>query len=125
MGEAIPMAGWTGGPVTRTRQPIIPEAATEPFRCRVVNFSPGAMTGLHTHPCEPMLIITSGTGLAATEHDAQEVTVGDIVPITAGEQHWHDAKQDTTMSHIMSVQKSHNNGKHRTSREPAHAAIRS
>ena len=34
MGEAIPMAGWTRGPVTRTRQPIIPEAGIVNFKKR-------------------------------------------------------------------------------------------
>jgi quercetin dioxygenase-like cupin family protein len=100
MGEATPIAGWTGGPVTRTRQTIVPDAASEHFRCSVVNFGPGATTGLHAHTCDQILIITAGTGIVATEHEAHEVTVGDVVHIKAGEKHWHGAKQDTTMSHI-------------------------
>jgi quercetin dioxygenase-like cupin family protein len=46
------------------------------------------------------LVITAGTGIVATEHDEREVTVGDVVHIKAGEQHWHGAKANTTMSHI-------------------------
>ncbi len=40
LGEATPIAGWTGGSVTRTRQTIIPDNASDDYRCSVVNFSP-------------------------------------------------------------------------------------
>ena len=30
----------------------------------------------------------------------QEINVGDVVHIKAGERHWHGAKADTTMGHI-------------------------
>jgi len=100
MGEAAPIAGWTGGPVTRSRQTIIPDGDSENYRCSVVNFSQGATTGWHAHTCDQILIITAGSGIVATEHNEREVTVGDVVHIKAGERHWHGAKADTTMSHI-------------------------
>src|SRR5437016_732839 len=35
LGEATPIAGWTGGSVTRTRQTIIPDNASDDYRCSV------------------------------------------------------------------------------------------
>ncbi len=100
MGEATPIEGWSGGAVTRSRQTIIPEGDSENYRCSVVNFSRGATTGWHAHTCDQILVITAGSGIVATEEEEQEVTVGDVVHIKAGERHWHGAKANTTMSHI-------------------------
>ena len=100
MGEATPIAGWTGGSVTRTRQTIIPDNASDDYRCSVVNFSPGATTGWHAHTCDQILVVTGGSGIVATEQEEHEIKVGDVVHIKAGEKHWHGAKPDTTLSHI-------------------------
>jgi quercetin dioxygenase-like cupin family protein len=100
LGEATPIAGWTGGSVTRSRQPIIPDGESENYRCSGVNFSLGSTTGWHTHTCDQILIVTSGSGMVATESEEQEIGVGDVVHIKAGERHWHGAKVDTTMGHI-------------------------
>jgi quercetin dioxygenase-like cupin family protein len=100
MGEATPIAGWTGGVVTRSRQTIIREEDSENYRCSVVNFGQGATTGWHAHTCDQILVITAGTGIVATEREEREVTVGDVVHIKAGERHWHGSKANTTMSHI-------------------------
>ncbi|MGQ4807274.1 hypothetical protein NKDENANG_00618 [Candidatus Entotheonellaceae bacterium PAL068K] len=100
LGEATPIAGWTGGSVTRSRQTIIPDGDSANYRCSVVNFSPGSTTGWHTHDCDQILVVTSGSGMVATEHEEQEIKVGDVVHIKAGERHWHGAKADTTMGHI-------------------------
>ncbi|MBM3226559.1 MAG: cupin domain-containing protein [Candidatus Tectomicrobia bacterium] len=100
LGEATPISGWPGGSVTRTRQTIIPDGASDNYRCSVVNFSRGATTGWHAHSCDQLLIVTSGSGVVATEHEQRDITVGDVVHIKAGERHWHGAKADTTMGHI-------------------------
>jgi quercetin dioxygenase-like cupin family protein len=100
MGEATPIEGWSGGAVTRSRQTIIADGDSENYRCSIVNFSRGATTGWHTHTCDQILVITAGTGIVATEDQEQEITVGDVVHIKAGERHWHGAKGNTTMSHI-------------------------
>ncbi len=100
LGEATPIAGWTGGSVTRSRQPIIPDGESENYRCSVVNFSQGSTTGWHTHTCDQILVVTSGSGMVATETEEREINVGDVVHIKAGERHWHGAKVDTTMGHI-------------------------
>src|SRR2546423_1636351 len=57
-------------------------------------------TGWHTHTCDQILVVTSGSGMVATEHERREINVGDVVHIKAGERHWHGAKADTTMGHI-------------------------
>ena len=63
LGEATPIAGWTGGSVTRSRQPIIPDGDSENYRCSVVNFSMGSTTGWHKHTCDQILIVTAGSGI--------------------------------------------------------------
>jgi quercetin dioxygenase-like cupin family protein len=100
MGTATPIAGWTGGPVSRSRQTIIPDGDSNDYRCSVVNFKPGATTGWHAHTCDQILVVTGGSGIVATEHAEHEIGVGDVVHIKAGERHWHGAKADTTLSHI-------------------------
>jgi quercetin dioxygenase-like cupin family protein len=98
-GAAERIAGWTG-PVSRTRQIIIEPGGSKDYNCSVVNFSQGCTTGWHTHDCDQILIVTSGSGFVATEQQQSEITVGDVAHIKAGERHWHGAKADTTMGHI-------------------------
>ena len=100
MGTATPIAGWTGGAVSRTRQEIITDGQSEKFRCNVVNFGVGATTGWHVHDSDQILVVTAGKGIAANETEEREITVGDVVHIKAGERHWHGAKADSAMSHI-------------------------
>ena len=100
LGEATPIAGWTGGRVTRSRQTIIPAGESESFNCSVVNFSKGSTTGWHIHDCDQILVVTHGRGIVANEDEEVEITVGDVVQIKAGEKHWHGAKADTEMGHI-------------------------
>jgi quercetin dioxygenase-like cupin family protein len=100
MDTATPIAGWNGGPVSRTRQAVIGDGQSDDFRCNVVNFRVGATTGWHMHDCDQILVVTAGKGLVATELEEREIAVGDIVHITAGERHWHGASADSPMSHI-------------------------
>ena len=100
LGEATPIAGWTGGSVRRTRQTIIPSGESENYNCSVVNFTEGSTTGWHIHDCDQILVVTHGSGVVATEDEEREINVGDVVHIKAGEKHWHGAKADTTMGHI-------------------------
>jgi quercetin dioxygenase-like cupin family protein len=100
MDTATPIAGWTGGPVSRTRQAVIGDGQSENFRCNVVNFRVGATTGWHVHDCDQILVVTAGKGKVATESEERDISVGDIVHIRAGEKHWHGATGETPMSHI-------------------------
>ena len=97
---ATPIPGWTGGPVRRTRQPILPEGASKHFNSSIVNFEKGATTGWHVHKSDQILVITAGVGMVANESEEQEVPVGDVVHILEGENHWHGAKKESYMSHI-------------------------
>jgi quercetin dioxygenase-like cupin family protein len=99
MEGAEPIEGYTG-PVSRSRQTIIQPGESGNYNCSVVNFSQGCTTGWHTHTCDQILVVTSGSGMVATEHEKREIIVGDVVPIKGGERHWHGAKSDTTMGHI-------------------------
>ena len=100
MDSAAPVLGWTGGAVSRTRQTIIGDGESANYSCSVVNFSKGATTGWHSHPCDQILIVTEGRGLAATENEQCELAAGDILVLKANERHWHGASADSTMSHI-------------------------
>ena len=85
MDTATPIAGWSGGPVSRTRQAIIGDGQSDNFRCNVVNFRVGA---------------TAGKGKVASESEERDISVGDVVHIKAGEKHWHGATANSPMSHI-------------------------
>jgi quercetin dioxygenase-like cupin family protein len=76
--------GYTG-PVSRSRQTIIQPGDSANYNCSVVNFSQGCTTGWHTHNCDQVLVVTSGSGMVANEHE---------------QRHWHGAKADSTMGHI-------------------------
>ena len=97
---ATPIEGWTGGEVSRTRQPLLPDGASEFFSSSVVNFGKGATTGWHRHDTDQILVITSGNGIVANEHESHDVSVGDVVQILAGENHWHGATANSYMGHI-------------------------
>jgi quercetin dioxygenase-like cupin family protein len=99
MEGAEPIQGYTG-PVSRSRQAIIQPGDSANYNCSVVNLSQGSTTGWHTHSCDQVLIVTSGSGMVATEHEQREINVGDVVHIKAGERHWHGTKAKTTMGHI-------------------------
>jgi quercetin dioxygenase-like cupin family protein len=91
--------GWTG-PISRSRQTIIDAGESKNYNCSVVNFSQGCTTGWHTHDCDQILVVTSGSGMVANETEQREIKVGDVVHIKAGERHWHGSKAGTTMGHI-------------------------
>ena len=100
LGEAVPIEGWTGGEVRRSRQNIIEPGESENYNCSVVNFTMGSTTGWHTHDCDQILVVVHGSGMVATETVEKEINVGDVVHIKAGENHWHGAKADTVMGQI-------------------------
>jgi mannose-6-phosphate isomerase-like protein (cupin superfamily) len=61
----------------RSRQTIIQPGESDNYNCSVVNFSQGCTTGWHTHDCDQVLVVTSGSGMVATEHEQCEINVGD------------------------------------------------
>ena len=72
MEGAEPIEGYTG-PVSRSRQTIIRSGESANYNCSVVNFSQGGTTGWHTHNCDQVLVVTSGSGMVATEHEQREI----------------------------------------------------
>jgi quercetin dioxygenase-like cupin family protein len=54
----------------------------------------------HIHSGDQILIVTEGKGIVATDAEEREVTVGDVILISAGEKHWHGATKDSAFSHI-------------------------
>ncbi|MEM9552372.1 MAG: cupin domain-containing protein [Pseudomonadota bacterium] len=75
----------------------------EPARLRTlrVTFSAGARTAWHTHPLGQTLFVEFGTGLVGTRDAAPRfIRAGDTVWIPPGEEHWHGAAPDNSMTHI-------------------------
>ena len=72
MDTATPIAGWSGGPVSRTRQAIIGDGQSENFRCNVVNFRVGATTGWHVHDCDQILVVTAAKDLSQRKLRARD-----------------------------------------------------
>ena len=61
---------------------------------------PHAHFGEGIDSSDQVLFVTAGKGIIATETEEKEITVGDIVHITAEEKHWHGATPDSDFSHI-------------------------
>lgn len=94
--EPLEMDIFTGKDVTI--QEILPDS--QEFTINIVNFGKGIRNKLHTHTTEQILIVTSGTGIVATETQQWIVTVGNVIRIPAGERHWHGATEDSEFSHV-------------------------
>lgn len=93
-----PSQNFTGG----ARVEMLFEAV-DPSRASggLVTFEPGARTAWHTHPRGQILIITAGTGRVQRWGDPiEEVRVGDVVRIPAGQKHWHGASPQASMTHL-------------------------
>jgi quercetin dioxygenase-like cupin family protein len=82
------------------RQVLVDPAESKSFNFSVVNFSAGSRNKFHQHTSDQILIVTEGTGVVATDGEERTVTVGDVILIPAGENHWHGAPGATPMSHI-------------------------
>ena len=76
------------------------DMGSEDFRAAIVTFPPGTKNKFHTHDHEQILFVTEGEGIVATETEERTVTVGDIILIPAGENHWHGATKDSSFSHL-------------------------
>ena len=79
-------------------QPLIPEGGD--YNMSIVNFGRGIRNKFHVHESDQILIVTSGTGIVATEHEQRTVTVGDVILFPKAEKHWHGATEDAEFSHI-------------------------
>lgn len=83
------------------QDPII--EAAEPARVRAlkVSFEPSARTAWHTHPLGQTLYVLSGVGLVGLRNKAPKlIKPGDTIWIPPGEEHWHGASANNSMTHI-------------------------
>ena len=76
------------------------DMGSEEFRAAVVTFPPGTRNKFHVHDHKQILFVTEGEGIVATEIEERSVNVGDIILISAGENHWHGATKDSSFSHL-------------------------
>ena len=83
-----------------TRQTLVDGSMSPVFNMGLINFSHGARNKFHAHTNDQVLLVTSGTGIVATEQESLEVREGDLVHVPAGEKHWHGAKPEHDFSHI-------------------------
>jgi quercetin dioxygenase-like cupin family protein len=66
-----------------------------------VEFTPGARTFWHSHPHGQTLIVTEGIGLVGRRGGViHQISVGDVVVIEPGEEHWHGADSQNSMTHL-------------------------
>jgi len=84
------------GPVTRQDLGRIesPDAAA-----LIVTFGEGARTDWHRHESGQVLIVLEGSGRVCTrDGEAVSLTVGDMAYAPPGEEHWHGAADDSSMT---------------------------
>ena len=81
-----------------TIQPLIPQGGN--YNMSIVNFVKGVRNKFRMHESDQILIVTSGEGIVATEHEQRTVTTGDVILFPKGEKHWHGACEDSEFSHI-------------------------
>jgi quercetin dioxygenase-like cupin family protein len=66
-----------------------------------VHFTPGARTAWHTHPNGQTIFVTDGVGVCQSRGGAvQVIGPGDRVFFEPGEDHWHGAAPNRTMTHL-------------------------
>ena len=97
-----------------SRQVVFQPDDSQNFNLGIVSFNAGSRNKFHKHTSDQLLIVTEGTGTVATDNEEQTITVGDVVLIPAGENHWHGAPGSTPMAHIAITQK----GSQTTQTEP-------
>jgi quercetin dioxygenase-like cupin family protein len=54
-----------------SRQPIVTPEMSQNFNVGIVNFPAGVRNKMHTHSSAPVLFVTEGTGIIATETTQQ------------------------------------------------------
>ena len=82
------------------RQQVTKPGDSGNFNMGIVHFSAGSRNKRHKHTTDQLVIITEGAGVFVNDHETFPVTVGDVVIVPAGEDHWHGAPGATPMSHI-------------------------
>jgi quercetin dioxygenase-like cupin family protein len=73
---------------------------TDGWAASLTTFGIGGRLNWHTHDSEQILYVTEGRGIVASKEKEYVVTPGCIVYIPAGENHWHGACEDSSMTHL-------------------------
>jgi 4-carboxymuconolactone decarboxylase len=96
--QSAPAANFTGRARVETLfEALDPSDASGGY----VTFEPSARTAWHSHPRGQILIVTAGTGRVQRWGDPiEEIRLGDVVQIPAGQKHWHGASPQASMTHI-------------------------
>jgi quercetin dioxygenase-like cupin family protein len=87
----------TGGSVEATFLIRPPDVAKE-IGMGIMKFAPGARTKFHTHTSEQVLYCLEGKGVVATEQEEITITPGTLALFPSGENHWHGASKDSSVS---------------------------
>jgi quercetin dioxygenase-like cupin family protein len=71
-------------------------------QCHValVNFAPGGGNDWHVHTAAQLLIVTSGSGIVATDDEEASVQSGAVIYIAPGVRHRHGATASSAFSHL-------------------------
>jgi quercetin dioxygenase-like cupin family protein len=83
---------------------VLSTAEADGWAASLTTFGIGGRLNWHTHDSEQILYVTEGRGIVATKETEYVVTPGCIVFIPAGENHWHGATDESSMTHL-NVQK--------------------
>jgi quercetin dioxygenase-like cupin family protein len=93
-----PQGAFTGDADQRT---IHAHVEPEPVRVSFVRFQPGTATHWHSHSGGQVLHVVEGEGRAQNRGaDAVVLRPGDTLTAEAGQDHWHGAAPDATMTHL-------------------------
>ena len=79
---------------------LLSMADADGWAASLTTFGIGGRLNWHTHDSEQILFVTEGRGIVATKDREYVITPGCIVYIPAGENHWHGATPESSMTHL-------------------------
>jgi quercetin dioxygenase-like cupin family protein len=79
---------------------LLSMSEAEGWAASLTTFGIGGRLNWHTHDSEQFLFVTEGRGIVATKEKEHVITPGCIVYIPAGENHWHGATSESSMTHL-------------------------
>jgi quercetin dioxygenase-like cupin family protein len=81
---------------------LVPKDETGTYAVGNVVFEAGCRNNWHTHATGQILLITDGSGFYQEKGKiAQSLKKGDVVVIPSNLEHWHGARRDSTLTHIV------------------------
>jgi len=81
---------------------LVPQDETGTYAVGNVVFEPGCRNNWHTHATGQILLVTDGQGFYQERgKDARPLSKGDVVVIPSQLEHWHGARKDNSLTHIV------------------------